>query len=206
MTGEQLSTDREQPVNASLAKLMREDFERYTCLRYLEGASRLRKCVAAVRQRGLRTIWYFRLRRAALGLHPLLKIPCIPLWFTAKLLLRPSSSCEIPQETDIGGGCFLPHPIGIVVASHCHIGSGANIFSGVVLGINHLSTNRGAPVLGDHVTLYAGAKVIGEVTLGNHVVVGANAVVNTDVAPYTVVAGVPARQIAVLEQGTEIPF
>ena len=48
--------------------------------------------------------------------------------------------------------------------------------------------------------------MIGEVTLGNHVVVGANAVVNTDVPPYIVVAGVPARQIGVLEQGTEIPF
>lgn len=191
---------------ASLARLMKEDFERYTCLHYLEGASRLRKSVAAVRHRGLRTIWYFRLRRAASALHPVLKIPSIPLCVAVKLVLRPSSSCEIPLEADIGGACFLPHPTGIVVAAHCHIGSGASIFSGVVLGINHLSANRGAPVLGNHVTLYAGAKVIGSVTVGDHVVVGANAVVNTDVAPYTVVAGVPARQIAVLEQGTVIPF
>ena len=185
---------------------MKEDFERYTCLHYLEGASRLRKFVAAVRHRGLRTIWYFRLRRAVSALHPVLKIPCLLLCVAAKLALRPSSSCEMPPGTEIGGGCFLPHPTGIVVAAHCHIGSGASIFSGVVLGINHLSANRGAPVLGNHVTLYAGAKVIGDVTISDHAVVGANAVVNTDVASYTVVAGVPARQIAVLEQGTAIPF
>jgi serine acetyltransferase len=193
-------------VNAPLAGLMKEDFERYTRLHYLEGASRLRQRVAAARHRGLRTIWYFRLRHAASALHPALKFPGILLCAALKLVLRPSRSCEIPLGAEIGGGCFLPHPIGIVVAAHCHIGAGVSIFSGVVLGINHMSANRGAPVLGNHVTLYAGAKVIGHVTVGDHAVVGANAVVNTDVVPCTVVAGVPARQVAVLEPGKEIPF
>ena len=206
MIAEPASANRERSVTVSLARLMKEDFERYACMHYLESASGLRKCVAALRHRGLRTIWCFRLRHSALGMHPMLKIPYVVLCSAVRLLLMPSGGCEIASEANIGGGCFLPHPTGIVIAPSCRIGRGASIFSGVVLGINHLSASRGAPTLGDHVTLYAGAKVIGDVFVGEHVVVGANAVVNTDAVPYTVVAGVPAKQVAVLEQEPRIPF
>ncbi|MCZ8256014.1 MAG: serine acetyltransferase, partial [Polaromonas sp.] len=51
------------------------------------------------------------------------------------------------------------------------------------------------PVIGNHVVLGAGAKVIGRVTIGDYAKVGANAVVLQDVPPYAVAVGVPARII-----------
>lgn len=52
-----------------------------------------------------------------------------------------------------------------------------------------------APTIGDNVVVYAGAKIIGGVHIGNNVIIGANAVVTKDVPDNCVVAGVPARII-----------
>lgn len=56
-----------------------------------------------------------------------------------------------------------------------------------------------APVIGDNVEVCCGAKVIGGITVGNNVLIGANAVVVKDVPPNCVVAGVPARVIRQLD-------
>ncbi|EMR14359.1 serine acetyltransferase [Methylophaga lonarensis MPL] len=52
-----------------------------------------------------------------------------------------------------------------------------------------------APVIGDHVDIGAGAKIIGNITIGEHALIGANAVVTRDVPPYAIVAGIPAKVI-----------
>ncbi|MFL6463660.1 MAG: serine O-acetyltransferase, partial [Bryobacteraceae bacterium] len=52
-----------------------------------------------------------------------------------------------------------------------------------------------APIIGDHVTIYAGAKVLGPIRIGHHVTIGANAVVVKSVPDHCVVAGVPAQII-----------
>ena len=54
---------------------------------------------------------------------------------------------------------------------------------------------KGHPVIGDNVVAYAGAKIIGNVHVGNNVVIGANAVVTKDVPDNAVVVGVPAKVI-----------
>jgi serine O-acetyltransferase len=191
---------------STLTELMKKDLARYEGLHYLHDVPRMRQRIAALRHRGLRTIWYFRLRSAAVTAPLMTKPAYLLACAAARLILRPSVYCEIPPGTDVGGGCFLPHPLGVVLAPQCRIGCGASIFSGVVLGVNHMSAARSAPVLGDHVTLYAGAKVIGGVTIGDHAVVGANAVVTCDVAPCAVVAGVPARVIASMDRHAVVPF
>jgi len=57
---------------------------------------------------------------------------------------------DFPWAPTSEGGCFLPHPIGIVLAPQCRIGPrGVSLFSGVVLGINHRSPDRAAPSLGN---------------------------------------------------------
>ena len=53
----------------------------------------------------------------------------------------------------------------------------------------------GAPTIGDNCIIYPGAKIFGKITIGNNVVIGANAVVNKDVPDNAIVAGVPARII-----------
>ena len=63
-----------------------------------------------------------------------------------------------------------------------------------------LGQNRNAyPLIGDDVIIYPGAKVIGNITIGNKAVIGANAVVIKDVLENEIVAGVPAKCIGIRE-------
>ncbi len=94
---------------------------------------------------------------------------------------------EIHLNTHIEGGLRLPHPTGIIIHPTARIGPNCMIFQQVTL----VST----VVLGGHVDLGAGAKIMGPLTIGNDVTVGANSVVTRDVESGATVAGVPARKL-----------
>jgi len=106
-----------------------------------------------------------------------------------------SSACYISFDAEIGDGLLLPHPTGIVIGDAVRIGEGVTIYQNVTLG--RADADRSSyPTIGDGVTLYAGAVIIGPVTVGAGAVVAANAVVNRDVPPGSVVGGVPAKVLA----------
>jgi serine O-acetyltransferase len=92
---------------------------------------------------------------------------------------------------------FLPHSTGVVIGPDVVVGSRARIYQGVTLGEPvHLGGGHwSAPRVGDDVVIGAHVVVLGAVTIGDGAVIGANSVVTTDVAPGTVVAGVPARVV-----------
>ena len=85
----------------------------------------------------------------------------------------------------------MPHPNGIVVHPDVRIGPNCLIFQQVTIGT--VGSRPGAPRIGGHVDIGAGARILGPVTIGDHAVVGANAVVLTDVPSYGVAVGVPAE-------------
>lgn len=90
---------------------------------------------------------------------------------------------EISPRVQIGGGFFVPHSVGIVIGASS-IGRCATIYQGVTLGASFLDmdfNSKSRPILGDHVLIGAGAKVIGGVRIGDNVKVGANALVIRDV-------------------------
>lgn len=104
---------------------------------------------------------------------------------------------EVPSKLQIGPGLVLPHTVGTVLGA-ASIGSNATIFHQVTLGalvadFNYDLTTR--PMVGDSVTISAGAKVLGAIQVGNNSVVGANAVVLQDVPMSMLAVGVPARII-----------
>lgn len=103
------------------------------------------------------------------------------------------SQAEIDLTTQIDGGLLIPHPNGIVIHPQAQIGANCLIFQQVTLGT--VSGRRGAPRLGIHVDIGAGARILGPVNIGDHTVIGANAVVLTDVPPHSTAVGVPARII-----------
>ena len=71
------------------------------------------------------------------------------------------------------------------------IGEKVTIYQGVTIG-----QSKGVyPVIGDNVIIYAGAKIVGDVHIGNNVIIGANSVVVDSVPDNTIVAGIPARVI-----------
>lgn len=94
------------------------------------------------------------------------------------------NGANIPLETKFADYPAFPHGIsGVFISQGASIGSGCTIFQQVTIGSNTLKDSKGlgAPTIGDCVYIGAGAKIIGNVTIGNHCRIGANCVVTTDI-------------------------
>jgi serine O-acetyltransferase len=117
---------------------------------------------------------------------------------TAKLLSALNLfafSLEVPPSLDIAPGLVLPHPQGTILGARS-IGRNATIYQQVTLGAREADFGYHPelrPEVGDDVTIAAGAKVLGGLSLGHGCVVGANAVVLVDVPGGHRAVGVPAR-------------
>jgi len=100
-----------------------------------------------------------------------------------------ATGADIPLNAQIGGGLLLPHPNGVVIHPGAVIGPNCLIFQQVTIGARDSS---GAPVIGGHVDIGAGAKILGPVAIGHHAKIGANAVVTIDVPGGATAIGIPA--------------
>ena len=84
----------------------------------------------------------------------------------------------------------------MVIGETAEVGVDVTLYQGVTLGGTSLERGKRHPTVGDRVTIGAGAKVLGPVTIGAGSRIGANAVVVRDVPPDSVVVGVPGQVIA----------
>lgn len=98
---------------------------------------------------------------------------------------------ELPCEVVVGPGFVIDHFGGIVISGYASFGTNCRIRNGVVVGLKNVS-DPCAPQIGDNVDIGAGAKVLGKITIGNNVAIGANAVVTCDVPDNYIAVGVPA--------------
>lgn len=101
--------------------------------------------------------------------------------------------CKIFGNTKIGGGLNCYHPFASVINAKS-IGENFQFRNGLTIG-NKNNDNTLVPVIGDQVTVGANVIIIGKITIGNNVVVGAGAVVVKDVPDNCVIAGNPAKVI-----------
>ncbi len=127
--------------------------------------------------------------------HPLHKagIPILPRFISQ--LSRFFTGIEIHPGAKIGNNFFIDHGMGVVIGETCEIGDGVTLFQGVTLGGTGKDKGKRHPTLEDHVVVAAGAKVLGNIVIGAHSKIGANAVVITNVPPYSTAVGVPARVV-----------
>lgn len=107
------------------------------------------------------------------------------------LFARPLPLLDISSTAEIGGGLIVQHGYATIIAPR-KIGKNCWVNQGVTIGYTN---DDDCLTLGDNVTVYAGAKILGDVHVGNNVVVAANAVVVKDVEDNCIVGGVPAKVI-----------
>ncbi|MFV0301323.1 MAG: serine O-acetyltransferase [Paracoccus sp. (in: a-proteobacteria)] len=106
--------------------------------------------------------------------------------------------CDIPPNTRIGGGFNLHHANGVVIHPDVVIGPNCMILNQVTIGAGRANAEgRYVPVIGGHVDIAAGARIVGGITIGDHAQIGLNAVVLDDVPAGGVAVGVPARVVRV---------
>ena len=103
---------------------------------------------------------------------------------------------QIPVRVNIKGGVKISHFSDIVIVGESVIGKNLTIMQGVTIGRGFSKKNYGCPSIGDNVIVFTGAKVFGNITIGNNVIIGANSVVLTDIPSNSVVAGNPAKIIS----------
>lgn len=131
-----------------------------------------------------RTGQYFYANSGKTVFHKIISLFIRLVWKTMY-----SKTNHIPLETKIAGGLFMPHRICVVLAGDAVIGENVTIMHGVTIGSNVTGNNK-APIIGDNSFIGAGAKIIGNCTLGENVIVGANSVVTKDIPANSTVVGI----------------
>ena len=128
-------------------------------------------------------------------------VPFLPRFISqaARIL----TGIEIHPSATIGSGFFIDHGMGVVIGETAEIGNYVTLFQGVTLGGTGKERGKRHPTLGSHVVVGAGAKILGGITVGDNVKVGANSVVLKNVSANSTVIGVPARVIKT--QGERLP-
>lgn len=97
---------------------------------------------------------------------------------------------EIGNAVTLGRGVYFVHPLGIVIGGDTRIGDRVRFYGNNTVGT---AKENGYPVIEDDVVIGAGARILGPIRIGARSVIGANAVVVTDVPPDSLAVGVPAR-------------
>ncbi len=128
-------------------------------------------------------------------------IPIIPRLISQ--LARWLTGIEIHPGAQIGRGFFIDHGMGVVIGETAVIGDFVTLFQGVTLGGTGKDRGKRHPTLGNHVVVGAGAKVLGDITIGDFVKVGANSVVLRSVPSNSTVIGIPGRVIKTI--GDRLP-
>ncbi len=145
---------------------------------------------------GLHAIWCYRLT------HALWKagLPVLPRVLSH--LGRFLTGIEIHPGAQLGPGLFIDHGMGVVIGETAEVGRNVTLYQGVTLGAQTLHSGKRHPTLCDNVVVGAGAKILGPVTVGKDSVIGAGAVVLTDVPSHATVVGVPGHVVAMRDPRT----
>lgn len=110
---------------------------------------------------------------------------------------------EIHPGAQIGTGFFIDHGMGVVIGETSVIGDDVTLFQGVTLGGTGKTRTKRHPTLEDNVVVGAGAKVLGDITIGKGSRIGSGSVVVQSVQPNSTVVGIPGR--VVKREGEKIP-
>jgi len=128
-------------------------------------------------------------------------------WYTparmVSQLSRTLTGIEIHPGAKIGRRFFIDHGMGVVIGETSEIGDDVLLYQGVTLGGTGKDTGKRHPTLGNGVVVGTGAKILGNIRLGDFVKVGAGSVVTRPVPDHSTVVGIPGRIVGNQDAGAE---
>ena len=119
-------------------------------------------------------------------------------YFLARLIsehAKRKTGIEIHPGATIGKNLFIDHGIGVVIGETCVIGNNVTMFHNVTLGGRGNTKGKRHPTIKDNAYIGSGAKILGNITIGENSKIGANAVILKDVPNNTTAVGIPAKII-----------
>jgi serine O-acetyltransferase len=138
---------------------------------------------------GLHAVMFHRIS------HPLYRHRWYVLARLVSQFARFLTGIEIHPGAQIGQRLFIDHGMGVVIGETAEVGDDVILYQGVTLGGTGNETGKRHPTVGNHVVVGTDAKVLGNITLGDNVKVGAGSVVVHSVPADTTVVGIPARAV-----------
>ena len=179
-----------------LLESARTDLERAYALLHGPRVYRMLNCA---RSAGVQAVLVYRfghwLHRQGLATRIVLG----PAYYVLSALVHILWGIEIAREAQIGPGLYIGHFGGITVSPRVVIGRDCNLSQNVTIGMEGFGARSGAPVIGNCVYVGPGARIFGNIRIGDNVKIGANAVVHTDLPSNAVVALDPGFRIISLK-------
>ena len=131
------------------------------------------------------------------------KFKPLKLYYTIKLKrMSHKTHIQIPARTQIDEGFYIGHSGRVIINPEAKIGKNVNVSTGVVIGYENRGKRKGAPTIEGNCWIGANSVIVGNVTIGEDVLIAPLTFVNFDVPPHSVVIGNPAKIIS-KENATE---
>ncbi len=129
--------------------------------------------------------------------HKLYKmnVPLVPRLISQ--ISRSLTGIEIHPGASIGRRFFIDHGMGVVIGETAEIGDDVLLYQGVTLGGTGKERGKRHPTVGNHVVIGTGAKVLGNIRVGDCVKIGAGSVVVHPVPDHSTVVGIPGRVVRI---------
>jgi len=138
---------------------------------------------------GLHALWWYRIH------HWLWKHHWLFLARALSQFARWLTGVEIHPGAKIGRRFFIDHGMGVVIGETAEVGDDVTLYQGVTLGGTTLNPGKRHPTIGNGVVIGGGAKILGNIHIGDNCRIGAGSVVLRDVPADSTVVGVPGHII-----------
>jgi serine O-acetyltransferase len=115
------------------------------------------------------------------------------LW---RKVIEITTGISIPASAQIGPSFYIGHFGGVFLNAKAILGANCNVSQGVTIGVSGQDEKRGVPVLGNNIYIGANSVLVGKITIGDNVLIGACSLVTIDAPENSVLLGVPAKIIS----------
>lgn len=106
-------------------------------------------------------------------------------------VLAKKNHIEISTNTSIGAGLYFGHPFCITINSNTVIGCNCNLHKGVTIGQENRGKRKGTPIIGNSVWIGINSTIVGNIIIGDDVMIAPNTYINCDIPSHSIVFGNP---------------